>query len=673
MKSRSRLRAGLAACAVVSFLAALGPAPLTAQAAPARKAAADAIPTDPDQAFLAAREALRVGNRERLKQLVEVFRGQPLEVYGDYWLLLSGRNGRWADPDDSDYLAFLAKWDKSYMAERARTDWLKLLGRKGNWELFEAERTKLVFNDDTEVQCYAVLRKFLANSKDEATLREANRLWLTPRELPEGCVTMGEKLIGASRFTDRQVWDRLRVLSEANLLPAMQRAAGYLPESQAVDAKTLESLYKAPEKFLKRPTEHATKGQRELTLLALGRVARDDPRNAAAFWTVTGKAPFVESERQWGWGMVGYGAARRLMPEAAKWFSEASDVQLFDDYLQWMARAALRAGDWKLTLRAIKDMSPDQRRESTWTYWMARALREQGKTEDAKALFESIAGEYSFYGQLAVAELGRVTTIPPTGYTPTKEEVAAMGREPGFVRALALYRLGLRAEANREWNFNIQRLDDKQLITVAALGQLNQLPDRAINTADKTRELHDFRLRYLSPHYQQVKPQAANVGLDDAWVYGLMRQESRFIMDARSVVGASGLMQLMPATARWVAKKIGMADYQHAQVNDLDTNIVLGTNYLKIVLDELYDHQALASAAYNAGPGRPRRWRDVKPMEAAIFAESIPFAETRDYVKKVLSNAVYYQVLFTGKPASIKDRLPVIPPRRADEKGSDTP
>jgi soluble lytic murein transglycosylase len=122
-----------------------------------------------------------------------------------------------------------------------------------------------------------------------------------------------------------------------------------------------------------------------------------------------------------------------------------------------------------------------------------------------------------------------------------------------------------------------------------------------------------------------------------------------------------------------VAKKIGMADYQHAQVTDLDTNITLGTNYLKIVLDELYDHQALASAAYNAGPGRPRRWRDVKPMEAAIFAESIPFNETRDYVKKVLSNAVYYQVLFTGKPASIKDRLPLIPPRRADEKGSDTP
>ena len=156
-------------------------------------------------------------------------------------------------------------------------------------------------------------------------------------------------------------------------------------------------------------------------------------------------------------------------------------------------------------------------------------------------------------------------------------------------------------------------------------------------------------------------------------MYGLMRQESRFIMGAKSVAGASGLMQLMPATAKWVAKKIGLNDYHHGRVTDLDTNVALGTNYLKIVLDELYNHQALASAAYNAGPGRPRRWRDVKPMEAAVFAESIPFNETRDYVKKVISNAVYYQALFTGKPASIKDRLPVIPPRRGEDVASDTP
>jgi soluble lytic murein transglycosylase len=211
------------------------------------------------------------------------------------------------------------------------------------------------------------------------------------------------------------------------------------------------------------------------------------------------------------------------------------------------------------------------------------------------------------------------------------------------------------------------------LLAAAQLAKDQDLPDRAINTADKTGQLHDFSLRYLSPYIEQVRPQAQSLGLDEAWVYGLMRQESRFITNAKSVVGASGLMQLMPSTAKWVAKKIGIADYNHGRVNDLETNVALGTNYLKIVLDELYSHQALASAAYNAGPGRPRRWRDVRPMEAAIFAESIPFNETRDYVKKVISNAVIYQVLFSGKPASIKDRLPLVPARRNDERATETP
>ena len=717
MVRKFRVVAG--AVLVFAGIAAMSTAAHAAPKKPPAKAE-PAVPGTPEQAFMAAREAVRVGNRERLTQMVELMRGNPLEVYGDYWVLLTNRANRRTDPDDSDYVAFLAKYDKSYMGERARTDWVKLLGRKGAWDLFEAERAKLVFNDDIEVQCYAALHRVLAKNDPatrDAGIAEALALWLTPREMPEGCNTMAETMISMNRLVDRNVWDRIRILADANLPAPLLRTAVYLPKSQVLDPQQLEAAIKQPVAYLKRGTENATKAERELILIALGRLAKDDPRAAAAYWNgqtlspaaaaklardarakatkgakpegaalekvsdepvavptiPAGKKPFTESERQWGWAEIGFGGARRLFPDAVKWYGEVSEIQLPDEYLEWMARTGLRAGDWKLTLRAIKDMSAADRRDPTWTYWMARGLREQGKTEDAKLLFESIAGDFSFYGQLAAAELGRVTTIPATGYTPTKEDVAAIAQMPAFQRVISLYRLGLRADGNREWNFNIQKMDDKQLLATAALGRQLELPDRAINTADKTTKLHDFKMRFLSPHYEQVKPQAKAVGLDDAWVYGLMRQESRFIVDAKSVVGASGLMQLMPATARWVAKKIGLTDYNHSQVADLDTNIALGTNYLKIVLDELYDHQALASAAYNAGPGRPRRWRDVKPMEAAIFAESIPLNETRDYVKKVLSNAVYYQALFTGKPASIRERLPMVPARSADEKSTETP
>ena len=213
------------------------------------------------------------------------------------------------------------------------------------------------------------------------------------------------------------------------------------------------------------------------------------------------------------------------------------------------------------------------------------------------------------------------------------------------------------------------------LLAAAQFAQQLGIYDRAINAADRTRSEHDYSLRYLSPYSEQVRPAARNQALDDAWVYGLMRQESRFITNAKSTVGASGLMQLMPATAKWVAKKIGLRDYHHGQVNDTEVNVLLGTSYMRLVMESLDNHPVLASAAYNAGPGRARKWRAAdRELEGAVYAETIPFAETRDYVKKVMSNSVYYSALFNGGPQSIKSRLGIIGPRTAvDPKAEELP
>ena len=646
---------------------------------------AGALPAE--DAFLAARDAFKAGQRDKLIGMSDRFKGHALEMYGPYWQNLALRG----DAAEAANAEFLRQYDKSYLAERVRIELAKSLARRQAWDAFDAERAK-ISADDLEVSCYTqlslLLKKEPAKKDDpnrEEAAKEALSQWLTPRELPEGCVTLSEAMLGASRLLDRHVWERVRVLADAGLPAAAKRAAEYLPDSQTLDPRQFDAAYGQPDKFLKRGavdlTSVRSRAQRELVLIALGRWAKDQPRDAAAFWAAYWKGPatgpvkkvFNETERQWGWAQIGYQGAKKLIAESAEWFDEAADIQLTDEYLQWMTRAGLRAGDWKLVARAIKDMSPATQRDAAWVYWKARSLRELGRPEEAKPLFESVAVEFNFYGQLAAEELGRPTVIPPVGFKPAMADITAAAALPGLQRALALYRLGMRTEANREWIWTIRGMDDKQLLAAATLAQQSDLPDRAINTADKTSRVHDFNLRFLSPHADQVRPKAKELGLDDAWVYGLMRQESRFITSAKSVVGASGLMQLMPATARWVAKKVGIKDYHHGQVNDLDTNITLGTNYLKIVHDELYNHPVLASAAYNAGPGRPRRWRDVKPMEAAVFAESIPFNETRDYVKKVMSNATYYSALFSGKPQSIKERLAVIPPRRADEKASDTP
>lgn len=217
-------------------------------------------------------------------------------------------------------------------------------------------------------------------------------------------------------------------------------------------------------------------------------------------------------------------------------------------------------------------------------------------------------------------------------------------------------------------------MNDRQLLAAAELARSNQIWDRVINTADRTRNEHDYSLRFLAPYGDQIRPAARNQSLDDAWVYGLMRQESRFVTSARSNVGASGLMQLMPATAKWVAKKIGLRDFSQSQVNDTQTNVLLGTSYMRLVMENLDNHPVLASAAYNAGPGRAKKWRAERPLEGAIYAETIPFSETRDYVKKVMSNSVYYSALFTGRPDSLKARLGEVAPRStAPFKDNDLP
>jgi soluble lytic murein transglycosylase len=222
-------------------------------------------------------------------------------------------------------------------------------------------------------------------------------------------------------------------------------------------------------------------------------------------------------------------------------------------------------------------------------------------------------------------------------------------------------------EGIQEWNWTVRGMDDRQLLAAAEFARSNEIWDRAIFTANQTVGLHDFSVRFPAPYRAVFSEQARSQGLDESWVLGLVRQESRFSTTAKSSAGASGLMQLMPRTARWVAQRLGMKGFSLAQVNDIDVNIALGTSYLRYVLDSVDGHPVLAAAAYNAGPGRARKWKADRALEGAIYAESIPFTETREYVKRVMSNTVYYAALYGGDARSLKVRLGVVPSRRSGE------
>jgi soluble lytic murein transglycosylase len=271
----------------------------------------------------------------------------------------------------------------------------------------------------------------------------------------------------------------------------------------------------------------------------------------------------------------------------------------------------------------------------------------------------------TFYGKLAADELGFVPDLPGLVPVPSDSDREAARTTPGLARALALIDLGLRSEGVREWNFTLRGMSERELFAAAEWACSRQVWDRCINTSDRTRNDVDLEQRYPTPFREAVLARSREVGLDPAYVYGLIRQESRFIPDARSSVGAAGLMQLMPTTARWMARKIAL-DYRPDQIVDPPVNLALGTSYLKLVLDDFGGSMAMAAAAYNAGPSRPRRWREGPQLEPSIWAENIPFNETRDYVKKVLSNTTVYASLLTGRALSLKTWLGLpIGPREA--------
>ncbi len=632
-----------------------------------------------DQAILEMHQAYRKGDKARLAQLLPAARGHALEPWAAYWELRARLDT--ATPQEIE--AFSARYAGSYQEDRLRNDWLQQLGARRDWEGFAREYPRFRMNDDREVRCYALLVQYLREgpATPQAVVDEVRRNWLAQREADDGCTTAASRMIAdpqypGRRLTHADAWRKARQSVEAN----RPRAAAAALEIINPDALPLfNELNANPQKFLASRVFAASRLRREMVGLALIKLALADVDAAAQALESKWAVQVNPEERDWLWGVLGRQAAQRLSADAHGYFAKvAHDKYLSDDLLGWKVRAALRAArgpDWPTVLQAVNAMSDEGRADPTWIYWKARALLAAGgddRRAEARKMLEGIASPRGFYEQLALEELGQKITVPPKPAPLTEAEKERARLNPGLNRGLYAIAIGLRPEGVREWNYatNLHQsggMSDRDLLAAAQFACDREIWDRCVNTSDRTRAEFDFDQRYPMPFREAVLRRAREVSLDPAYVYGLIRQESRFIMDARSHVGASGLMQVMPATARWTARRLGMANFSVDQLNDRDTNIAIGTGYLKLVLDDFAGSMPMAAAAYNAGPGRPRNWRNGPVMEAAAWAENVPFHETRDYVKKVLSNTTVYAAMITGQPQSLKARLGTIGPREGGQ------
>lgn len=623
--------------------------------------------------FQHARDAYAAKNETALAQDLEDLNKQEyiLAPYADYWLMLL----RLDKAETAEVERFLTRNGDMPFAERLRGEWLKKLGKQQDWQLF-FEHYPHYKREDIAVQCYALFGKNIAEGTGSDVAAQTKKLWMTTTDLPSTCNPLFDAMQKSGALTADDLWDRFRMALQYGKLGLAKSVAARIPNFDDMHLKLIEIANQTPALLLDDNPQVAKANRKklaakisasfnsregiEINLFALDRLARTNlPEAVKALERLQHK--FSMADRAFAWGRIGYHAARVHNPNALDYYALAKNITLDKEQLAWKVRAGLRTQNWDVVEATISAMPSEQQQEGTWRYWKARAFNEKGLQVEANKIWGPLSRERHYYGWLSAEEMDSSMANVEQEYKVSELEVTAIASQPAIKRALELQRLDMRWESKAEWVWATRNYDDKQLLAAAEYAVRQKWYDIAIATADNTKQLHDFSLRYPTPYRDLFRAAALNEGVDEAWIYGLVRQESRFMHYAKSGVGAAGLMQVMPATAKWAAKRMGLDSYKQELIHDINTNVGIGTYYMRYTLELLNGQPVLATAAYNAGPSRAKRWLASEPMESAIYIETIPFAETRNYVQKVMANAQMYAPRLGKSALSMKSRLGFIP------------
>lgn len=591
-----------------------------------------------DEYLLRAHQAWLSKNQPLLDSLAERARG-PLADYPRYWAL-----ERRLERDNSylvpDMESFFHDYPDSPITQLLRQQWLNLLGRNRNWRTYEAQFTAIDGHNPT-LLCYHWQARFA--EQDERFFDDALHYWHSYAAWPASCDPVFRQLVAAHRITHTDLWDGLRQALARNQIRQAHYINSFFPPFQGINEDDLNQAEGQPQAYLNAapPIDSAsTIAKRETWLYALQRLAHHHAEEAVELWQDVAPRLAVE-DRRFGWQQLAWQGAIQLNPQAHEWFHNSAGTRAPDEWVTWEIRAALHAEDWSAIAQGIERLSPEEANKPAWIYWKAQAWQAlQQHPIEARRLLDQLSLQPSYYGLLAQEEQGHLfTPAPEPKVTEPLDEQKLRNQ---LERPLRLYRLGLITEARREW-FTIEpNLTPTEHLKAAQLASQLGWYDRSIHSAEHATGLTDTALIFPTPYATMIQRDASRFDLPDTWVYAVIRQESRFFVSARSRTGAQGLMQLMPATARWSARRLGLSHFQPTDANQSETNILLGSYYFSH-LEQLLGHPILATIGYNAGPLRAQRWAATPFSDTRVFIENIPLDETRDYVQQVLYNQVVYQ------------------------------
>ncbi|TCB64251.1 lytic transglycosylase [Acinetobacter sp. ANC 4216] len=616
-----------------------------------------------DEQFNDALRAANSANLGLLQQYQASMQNDVLGYYPEYWLL----NSNLANQPASQIINFAQRYPQSAMAEKLAADYVEEKVKQADFATAQPILQYVTNPDQAESCAVAQVR---AKSGDPLVFAEYKDVWLATSSQPESCTGLGRMMLSSPLMTeqDRQqrLWGQLRA-GQSGLALATAQSLGVnlsLAQLNQIQANPLNYLWSAPK---------ASAADQAYLIYALGRLADSDLNTAmAAVKNAAEGAPLQVQKALY--RTVGYIGGTTVMKnnfnrEVLNYLDASYGLPFSAEEAEIYARQAIRFSAWESLIRAIDAMGVTQKQEDRWQYWLARASEQRGDANSkrvAQEIFKKLAQGDDYHNLLARDRLGQSYNNIPSNVQPSNSDVQRLSQNIHFNRAFALRRVNAPdSYVNREWNWAVRQAylkhDDGLLLAAAKRATDIGWYDRAIYAADRTESKHNYAYRYAMPHQSYVVSHSRNAGIDPAWAYGLMRQESRFVSQARSHVGAGGLMQIMPDTAKLVARQMGET-YNPAALTDMNTNIRYGTFYLSMIQSQLSNSPVLATAGYNAGPNRARRWQpEAQPIAADQYTESIPLTETRDYVKHVMTNATHYGVLLGQGAQSLEKRMNIIP------------
>jgi soluble lytic murein transglycosylase len=609
--------------------------------------------------FIAAYHDALQGRPDQWQKTATGLDNYPLYPY----LLYAAYTKNISKTKPEDITSFLSRYEGSFLAHQLRNRWLNQLARYQQWKSFLAFWK---IQTDPNLNCHWLSAKINLGEFDQLP-QKIEALWLSAQKMPSSCNFAMGWYKKAGHLSTKLIWRRLHLAASANQPTLMRDLALLLNNTARVEAQNYAKLIGNPSQELGHANTWAdTVRSRRYISIALSHLARKNEALAATQWNLLkNKFAFDTTEKQNIIAAIALYKAANYRTDAAFWLNQVSKNNALEAVYEWRVREALARNDLVAALEAIDFLSPTQKNDPRWRYLEARLLDLNKQTEKALVVFKRLSTETNFYGFLAADRLQQSYSICPLSASKDPLHQQRIAQHPAVTRILELHALGWHTEARREWQYSVEKFSREDRVTTVSLAHQQGWIDRGPLTLLRPDEIRYYALRFPVGYPQKINDQAKLHHIDPAWVFGLIRSESAWHEHAISSANARGLMQIIPSTAKILAKKENLNYDGPSDLLRPTVAIRLGTRHMADELSRYQNRIWLAIAAYNAGPAPVARWLTTRPnLPVDLWIETIPYKETREYVARVLAFTTIYDWLLTQKVTRVSERLNLIAPTK---------